>query len=372
MLDAKSLLEMLMRGAGGNAGPGRGQAQGGGGLGDILGQLGAALGQPAGQGTARGQPQEGGGGLGDILGQLGAAFGDSGARGGRGAPQSEGGQGGGGLADILGHLQQQLGAGAGGKGGGGLMDILGQVLGQATQGVKEGAQRIDAETGASGHMRDALGRATGQSPEEIMAQLKDLVSKNQLGTAVAAGGLGAVLLGTKTGRAVTGSALTLGGLALIGGLAYKAIQSYQQGKTPEAGARQLALAPPPSGSGFEPEAMANETAMALIRAMIAAASSDGRVDAEEQKRIMGGLQGIGVDREAEEFLAAELNNPASIDDLIASVGSEQDAVQLYTAARLAVDADTAEESQFLSDLANGLGLDAELVAHIDATARAAA
>jgi uncharacterized membrane protein YebE (DUF533 family) len=363
MLDAKSLLEMLMRGAGGNAKSG--QAPAGGGLGDILGQLGAAFGQ-AGQGAAKGQPQ-GGGGLGDILGQLGAAFGDSGTRRGAGGAQ---GAGQGGLADILGQLQQQFGA-AGGKGGGGLMDILGQVLGQATQGVKEGGQRIDAQTGASGHLRDAIGRATGQSPEEIMNQLKDLMAKNQLGTAVAAGGLGAVLLGTKTGRAVTGSALTLGGLALIGGLAYKAIQSYQQGKSPEAGARQLALAAPPSGSGFEPEAMGNQTALAIIRAMIAAAAADGRVDADEQKRILGNLGEIGLDHEAEEFLAAELNNPASIDDLVASVGSEQEAIQLYTAARLAVDSDNVEESNFLAELANGLGLDAELVAHIDATAHAA-
>ena len=50
---------------------------------------------------------------------------------------------------------------------------------------------------------------------------------------LAAGALAAVLLGTGTGRAVTGSALKLGGLAAIGGLAYKAYQNYQAGKQPD-------------------------------------------------------------------------------------------------------------------------------------------
>jgi hypothetical protein len=53
------------------------------------------------------------------------------------------------------------------------MDILGQVLGQATAGVKEGAQRIDQATGASDRMRDAVGQATGKSPDDLLNQLKE-------------------------------------------------------------------------------------------------------------------------------------------------------------------------------------------------------
>ncbi len=397
MFDAKSILEALVKGGAPQA---PAQAQGGG-LGDILGQLGKAMGQGGGQsGGGQGAPDMGG--LGDILRKM---MPQEGQQQGRGQPQPDsggglgglgdilknmapggggqqaghqqgGGQapGGGGLADILGKLQEQLGGAKGGPGGGaggGLMDILGQVLGQAKDGVKEGAQRIDQSTGASGHMRDAVGKATGQSPDDLLNQLKDLIAKNQMGAGAAAGGLGAVVLGTKTGRAIATSALKIGGLALIGGLAYKALQNYQQGRPLINSPQQLALDQAPQGSGFEASAVTNESATLYIKGMIAAAAADGRIDANEQHKVLGSLKQAGLDQYAEQFLANELNNPATVEDLIQNVRSEEEAVQLFTAARIAIDLDTQEEHDFLVALARGMNLDGQLVAHIDAAARAA-
>ena len=116
-----------------------------------------------------------------------------------------------------------------------IVDVLRQVLGQATSGVREGAGRLDECTGASNRARDAIGQATGQSPDELIAKLKELIASNQLGAGAALGGLGALILGTGTGRSLAGSAVKLGGLALIGGLAYKAYQNYQQGLPPLGG-----------------------------------------------------------------------------------------------------------------------------------------
>ncbi|MFV0298745.1 MAG: tellurite resistance TerB family protein [Hyphomicrobiaceae bacterium] len=389
MFDARSLLDHIVRGGGqtnsgqsgglgdilgqlGNAFGQQGQSSGGGqggatapsgGLGDILGQIGSALGQPAqGGGAQGGAASSGGGGFGDILGQLGKAFGQEGApQSGQPMPRSQIAPGG-------------PDAQAAGQGGG-LMDILGQVLGQATQGVKESAGRIDNATGMSGQLGDMLSKATGKSPDELMAQLKELVQNNQLGAGALAGGLGAVLLGTRSGRSRAATAAKLGGLAMIGGLAYKAYQNYQQGKPLVASGQQgesQALLAAPSGSGFEADAVTNESAILLIRAMIAAAASDGRIDAEEQQKMLGSLQQAGMDAGAEEFLANELNNPASVDDLVSAVTSPAEAVQVFTAARVAIDLDTAEEHDFLVSLANGLGLDGDLVAHIDAAARSEA
>ncbi len=364
MFDARSLLEALVKGAAPQ--PAQPQSGGGGlgGLGDLLGQM---MNQGGRGGAA---PQSGGGGLEDLLRNMlpGGGAGQGGPA--IGGGQSGGGQSGGGLGDILGQLQKQMGGGQGGAGGGGLMDILGQVLGQASQGVKEGAGRIEDATGVGRGMKDAVGKATGQSPDDLMAQLKDLIAKNQLGAGATLGGLGAVVLGTQTGRSAAATAAKLGALALIGGLAYKAYQNYSEGRPMIGG--HFAPQEAPRGSGFEPAAVTNEAATLYIRAMIGAAAADGRIDGAEQQKIIGSLKQAGVDAEAEEFLANELNNPATPEDLIGAVQTPEQAVQVYTAARLAIEPDTQGEQVYLSALASGLGIDRELAAHVDATTRGAA
>ncbi len=174
MFDPKSLLDALVRG---NAQQSPG-ASSGGGLEDLLRNFLPNAGAGASQGgspqTSNLQPEQGSSGnpLGDLLSKL-----------------QQGGQGGGGLGDILGKLQQQAG------GAGGIADILGQVFGQAKSGVREGAGRIDQATGASDRMRDALGQLTGRSPDELVAQLKELMANNKMGAGAALGGLGALILG---------------------------------------------------------------------------------------------------------------------------------------------------------------------------------
>lgn len=391
MFDARSLLEQIVNGANRNAAPG-----GGGGLGDILGDLMRGAGGPGTPGapstpgsnvTARPGATQGGG-LGDILGDLlgggnraGTAPGAAPAAGGNAledilrnlvpgqnrnvAPGSNaapttGGEGGG-LSDILGKLQQSLGGQAGG--GGGIADVLGQILSQATQGVKEGAGRVGDATGA----RDAFNRTTGESPEDLMAKLKELIANNQLGAGAALGGLGGLVLGTQTGRGLATSAAKIGALALIGGLAYKAYQNYQSGRPLITGAHPAEAAP--QGTGFEPQALTNQSATTYIRAMIAAANSDGRIDDSEKQRIFGALKQGGLEAEAEAFLQQELRQPASVEELAASVGSPEEAAQVYTAARIAIEPDTAAENAFLSGLANRLGIDKQLASFIDNEAR---
>lgn len=399
MFDAKSILEGLVRGAapqnqtpqgGGGLGDilgqilgggqqGRGGASGGGGLGDILSEIGK-LTKPQGgnAGTPQSAPTTGGGGLADILAEVQRQLGQGGQSGqpspgagstGGATPRSatEAPDAGGGLGDILGQLKDKLGAPGGITSGGSIADILGQVLTQATSGAKEGATRIGEATGA----KDALGRVTGgQTPEEMLEKLKQFVRDNPWAATGAAAGAGGVILGTKAGRAVAGGAARIGALALIGGLAYKAFQNYQAGKPLITGVLPAEAAP--SGSGFEPAAITNDSAALYIKAMIAAAASDGRIDDAEQAKIIGGFKQVGIDAEAEEFLANELNNPASVQDLANAVTSPEEAVQVYTAARIAIEPDNSGEQRFLANLAAALGVDSKLAAHIDATARSAA
>ncbi len=112
--------------------------------------------------------------------------------------------------------------------------------------------------------------------------------------------------------------------------------------------------------------------MLYIRAMIAAAAADGRIDAAEQQKILGGLKQAGVEQGAREFLQQEIQNPATADQLAAACQSGEQAVQVFTAARIAIDLDSNEENDFLVDLATKLGIDEKLAQHIDAAASAQA
>ena len=299
------------------------------------------------------QPQ-GGISLHDLLG---SAFGRQGDQGGQG-----------GAANLQDALRNLLGGQAG---QGNPLDVLKQVLGQATSGVREGAGQVDQATGLSQQARDAIQQATGQTPEQLMAQLRELIANNQGGATAALGGLGALILGTQAGRSLAGSAIKIGGLALIGGLAYKAYQNYQQGLPPLTGASPTGqeVVPAPRGSGFEPAAVSHDQAMHYMRAMIAATAADGRIDDNERQKLLAGLQQAGMEQGAQEFLAKELSNPATVEDLAAGTKSPQDAIQVYTAARLAVDHDSPQEEDFLKRLAAAMNLPANLKAQVDATAR---
>lgn len=189
---------------------------------------------------------------------------------------------------------------------------------------------------------------------------------------LAAGALVAVLLGTGTGRAVTGSALKLGGLAAIGGLAYKAYQNYQNGNQPAEAAPSgdPELLPPPSDSGFDPAGAPQgeaEFTLSLVRAMIAAAKADGHIDDAERRKIGDRLSLAGIGQDAEAFMRDELERPLDIEALVASARTEAQRIELYTASRLAIDPDTRAERGYLDLLAGRLQLPDALVDHVEAT-----
>lgn len=277
-----------------------------------------------------------------------------------------GGKGGGGLKDILDKVNEK----------GGLGDVLGPVLGQIFGQKGGGARLADmpegaGTTGGGDALADRIkALAGGRSPEELMAAVKTLIANNQFGAGMAAGGLGALVLGTRTGRSLAASAAKLGGLAVIGGLAYKAYSNYQQGAaaTPDSLSHQRLLAPP-AGSGFEAATVSQDLATTMLRAMVAAAAADGRIDPGEHQKLVAGFGGESMPQAARDFLAREIAAPASIEAIAADVTSEEAAVQVFTAARITVDPDNVAEHAFLQDLARALGLDEGLVAHIDAAAR---
>ncbi|MGQ0673806.1 MAG: DUF533 domain-containing protein [Hyphomicrobium sp.] len=268
---------------------------------------------------------------------------------------------GGGFADILAQIQKTASDASSSSGG-----LFGQVLGQAIEGLKDGATRIDQATGAGAALKQASG---GQSAVDLAARVKQLAAENQLAAGAVLGGLGGLVLATGTGRSLATGAAKAGALALIGGLAYKAYQNHHAGK-PLLGDAADTPAPAPTGSGFESAAVSNDTATRMIRAMIAAAAADGRIDDEERRRILGVMDQSGLGDEARQFLEREIAAPADSSEIAAGVTSPAVAAQIYTAARIAVGPGGGAEKSFLAGLARRLGITPALASEIDAAALA--
>jgi uncharacterized membrane protein YebE (DUF533 family) len=278
---------------------------------------------------------------------------------------------------MLGAVQNQGSAGA--QGGAGLQGGLGGMLGGLMNNLQQGTQGAG---GAAGNLTNVLGSVLGGLQAQSQQGLQNAQNAAQQGNLAAQAGsllqgnmgtlLAGGLAGLVAGRAMGGGLAKLGGLALVGGLAYKAMQAYQAGQAPQQTAQQLSaptIDAAPVGSGFaEGDGDDNARALLMVRSMVAAAAADGHIDDMERQRIVGGLQQAGLDDEAAAFLQAEFDNPASVDGLLELATTPELATQVYAAARLAVEPDTEHEAVFLNELAGRLGLDEQLVAHIDAAA----
>lgn len=185
-----------------------------------------------------------------------------------------------------------------------------------------------------------------------------------------AGVLAGGLLTSKAGRKIGKSALELGGAAAIAGLAYAAWRKHQRGLAPSAPATPLAEATPSAlrSAGFlpAPRAAEGEDALArdLLRAMLAAARADGKLDASERRKLSEQLARVESDEAERAALYAELERPVSIDEVAAAASTPQRAIELYVASLLAIEVDSAAERGYLAMLAARLELDDELVASL--------
>jgi uncharacterized membrane protein YebE (DUF533 family) len=191
-----------------------------------------------------------------------------------------------------------------------------------------------------------------------------------IGGGALAGGLAGILLGTKQGRKIAGTAATVGGMALVGALAYGAYRNWQSGRAPAQDAHaSVPLLPAPRDTPFNPasETEQQSLGLSLMRAMIAAAKSDGHVDATEQGNIFTQLDRLDLSAEEKAFVLDELRKPLDVDAIAHSARTPEQAAEIYIASLLAIDIDNLAERRYLATLALRLKLDEKLVEHLHAT-----
>jgi uncharacterized membrane protein YebE (DUF533 family) len=255
----------------------------------------------------------GSGGLGDLLEQLGGGSPSArpvpgGTSSGSNPTRSSGG---------LGDLLKQLGGGASGGSGGGLGDLLNQ-LGGGGQGTSASPQ-----TGGGGALGDIFEQFTG----------------------------------SKSGGSATGGGLGGGGLGLdqiLGRLGQQAQQNPYKRDSGSLGD----IFNDSFSRGGEPKMQPTheEEAMAaiMLKAMIQAAKSDGRLDDSERQKLMKNLGDVSPAEQA--FVETELRQPVDVNALVSRVprGMEE---QVYMMSVMAIDLDTRAEAQYLHELASALGID---------------
>jgi uncharacterized membrane protein YebE (DUF533 family) len=214
-----------------------------------------------------------------------------------------------------------------------LNDLLGQAKDLATKGGDVAASKMGVST--TGPDKDALVKG--------------------LGAGAIGGALLGLLLGTRSGRSIGGGVLKIGSIAALGTVAYKAYQSWQSKQS--GAATPAAALPSPDTSVTDP--------LLLLRTMIAAAHSDGVVDAAEKTLITSELAKLGLEADAASMIEAELARPLDAKTLASHVANPQQAVEVYTLSASIIGGQNAAERAYLTDLATALNLAPDLAREIE-------
>lgn len=225
-------------------------------------------------------------------------------------------------------------------------DLLEQILSQGKALIAEGKTQSKDLT--------SKGKALAQKGEDVLVDklgIEDTeVSREALrkgvGTGAAAGAL-ALLLTSRSGRKLA----TLGGLGALGVIAYKA---HKAGKMPKSVDEVVGLLTGPE---------ADKRAEILLKAMVAAARADGRID-EEERAILDAYQGANQTE-----LQAILDMPANPKAIGALATSDQLALEIYAVSCRIANGLNPKERAYLDNLAMAMRLDPEMAAKIETEIR---
>ena len=208
----------------------------------------------------------------------------------------------------------------------------------------------------NGGQQIAQQRKSGGTLGNILGNINNDTLKG-FGGGVAATGLLSLLMGKK---GFGSNALQLGSMAALGALAYNAWKNYQGGQAAPASAAQGQFIPAEERTQVQ-TAQASEL---TIKAMIAAAAADGRIDTAESSAI---LAQIGTENaEARAWLEQQIHNPPTPQTLAAEVGNDPAlAAEIYLASRIVCGDLDRREIVYLHELAEALHLDDALVEKLE-------
>lgn len=237
-------------------------------------------------------------------------------------------------------------------------DLLEQLLrGQASAGQPGGASAGGGAGGLGGLLGGLLGGGSGGgSPAGGLGGLGGL-----LGGLLGGGGA----LGGGTQRRSGGT--NYAALASLGMMAFQAYQAWQRSQASAAPQQTPQTADLLSGPQVE------EHSHAVLRALIAAAKADGRIDDSEKHLISSEIGKHTDDPNLQQWLDDEVAKP--LDPTEVAQAAQNDpamAAEMYLASVMLVDDQQDAERNYLDELAAALQIDPELQVHLEQQAKGTA
>ena len=258
----------------------------------------------------------------------------------------------GGLEEILGMItgsaEEHPGDLPAGRRTGGLGEILGMLSGSSEEQTEVPSRGLGINQSAE----------AGGTFGEILEKAGQMAGGKQN---LALGGLGALagaLMGGGGARSV-GGAMGGGAMAVFGAMAFKALMGSGQ-SSPQV---PLGLRQPQSEADRQELELQTEL---VLRAMINAAKSDGRIDDGEIGRIVGKMQEKGASAEEQRYVMSLMQKPMETEKIVAAAGGKQDlGAEMYAASLMAIEVDTQAERAYLKNLALDLGLSSRVARQIE-------
>lgn len=189
------------------------------------------------------------------------------------------------------------------------------------------------------------------------------------GSGAAVGGVLGLLLGSKRGRKMGGSALKYASVAALGVVAVKAYNNWKVEQAP-ANKSSDPIQAPSQSTPLLTAPMTELGSQAMLKAMIAAAKSDGHLDDREQDLIYAELDRQQASSQDRQWMQDEIRRPLDPAEIAAAATSPELAAQMYLASLLVADDTTYMERAYLDELARQLNLAPDLKQSLEIQAKA--
>lgn len=202
-------------------------------------------------------------------------------------------------------------------------------------------------------------------------KLMSSMSNNPALAGALGGAASGALMSAFTSKKSARKLLKAGGLVAVGGLAWKAYQTYRDGQNHKAhGVAGVQRADVPTGLTQQDFAMVVDERIVderiddgelILDALIAAAHADGHLTEAEARRIWQHALDQRLPNAILTNLQEKLAHPPTSASLAARATHFETRIEVYTASLMVIDEHCTSGEQFLEDLANRLQLPAALI-----------